>query len=231
MNSKGPDIRRPEDIYNYTQKRRQPNHKLFSNLYNRLGETGSFRTKIIRKLSQWMKEMKFLFVSENPVLSTRQLSAAMGLSQSSICRILQRERLHLYHYTPVQLLLPQDLPVRLQFAQFLQNMQTENPDSLKGLIFYVKYKNIFCFVCTELQKPPEIHASGLEYSLNKILFTDEATFTMRESFLVGGTIICGIPRIRMLQKKYIFSMSLRFLMTMWLIDIGHWMDGMDGWDG
>ncbi|KAJ8940109.1 hypothetical protein NQ318_016025 [Aromia moschata] len=47
-----------------------------------------------------------------------------------------------YHYTPVQQLLPQDLPVRLQFTQFLQNMQTENPDFL-----------------------------------NKILFTDEATFT------------------------------------------------------
>ena len=26
-------------------------------------------------------------------------------------------------------------------------------------------KNIFCFVCTELQKPPEIHASRLEYPL------------------------------------------------------------------
>ena len=27
-------------------------------------------------------------------------------------------------------------------------------------------ENIFCFVCTELQKPPEIHASRLEYPLN-----------------------------------------------------------------
>ena len=25
-------------------------------------------------------------------------------------------------------------------------------------------KNIFCFVCTELQNPPEIHASRLEHS-------------------------------------------------------------------
>ena len=28
-------------------------------------------------------------------------------------------------------------------------------------------KNIFCFVCTELQNPPEIHASRLEYPLEK----------------------------------------------------------------
>ena len=39
------------------------------------------------------------------------------------------------------------------------------------LIFYVIFyvilcKNISCFVCTELQKPPEIHASRLEYRLN-----------------------------------------------------------------
>ena len=28
-------------------------------------------------------------------------------------------------------------------------------------------KNIFCFVCTEHQKPPEIHTSRLEYLLKK----------------------------------------------------------------
>ncbi|KAJ8943306.1 hypothetical protein NQ318_004747 [Aromia moschata] len=43
--------------------------------------------------------------------------------------------LHPYHYTPVQQLLPQDLPVRLQFAQLLQNMQTENPDFLNKILF------------------------------------------------------------------------------------------------
>ena len=29
-------------------------------------------------------------------------------------------------------------------------------------------KNIFCFVCTEFQKPPEIHASRLGYPLKPI---------------------------------------------------------------
>ena len=28
-------------------------------------------------------------------------------------------------------------------------------------------KNIFCFACTELQNPPEIHASRLEYPLKE----------------------------------------------------------------
>ena len=32
-------------------------------------------------------------------------------------------------------------------------------------------KHIFCFVCTELQKPPEIHAFRLEYLLKRGLLT------------------------------------------------------------
>ena len=31
-------------------------------------------------------------------------------------------------------------------------------------------KNIFCFVCTEFQNPPEIHASRIEYPFNSGLF-------------------------------------------------------------
>ena len=31
-------------------------------------------------------------------------------------------------------------------------------------------KNTFCFVCTELQKPPEIHAPRLEYPLEFSIF-------------------------------------------------------------
>ncbi|KAJ8936824.1 hypothetical protein NQ318_015291, partial [Aromia moschata] len=43
--------------------------------------------------------------------------------------------LHPYHYPLVQQILPQDLPARLQFAQFLQNMETENPDFLNKTLF------------------------------------------------------------------------------------------------
>ena len=37
------------------------------------------------------------------------------------------------------------------------------------MIKKIDIKNILCFVCTELQKPPGIHASRLEYPLNKKL--------------------------------------------------------------
>ncbi|KAJ8944856.1 hypothetical protein NQ318_000225 [Aromia moschata] len=70
---------------------------------------------VLRKLSQWMKKIR------------------TGLSQSSIYRILKKEMLHPYHDTPVQQLLPQDLLASLQFVQFLQNIQTENPDFLNKI--------------------------------------------------------------------------------------------------
>ncbi|XP_023310007.1 uncharacterized protein LOC111691430 [Anoplophora glabripennis] len=140
--------RRYEHMY---PNRLQPNYKLFRNLYNRLGESGSFRPKsnhgTPKSITVDEEEEILIRVSENSGMSTRRLSAATGVSQSSICRILKKEMLHPYHYTPVQQLLPQDLPARLQFAQFVQNMQMENPDFL-----------------------------------NRILFTDEATFTRRGVF-------------------------------------------------
>lgn len=131
--------------------RRQPNHKLFRNLYNRLGETGSFRTQrhnsATKTISVEQEEEVLVRISENPDMSTRRLRAATGIRQPSIWRILHKEKLHPYHFTPVQNLLPQDLPARLRFAQFLHDKQNADRNFL-----------------------------------DKILFTDEATFTRRGVF-------------------------------------------------
>lgn len=119
--------------------RRQPNYKLFRNLYNRLGETGSLRPKsqqgATKTITADEEDDILIRVTQNPNISTRRLGLATGISQSSVFRILKREELHPYHYTPVQNLLPQDLPARLQFAQFLQNKQNGNPDFLDTILF------------------------------------------------------------------------------------------------
>ncbi|KAL1516281.1 hypothetical protein ABEB36_000200 [Hypothenemus hampei] len=44
-------------------------------------------------------------IAENNKLSTRRLSATMGMSQSCVWRILHKEKFHPYHVTPVQNLL------------------------------------------------------------------------------------------------------------------------------
>ncbi|KAJ8957246.1 hypothetical protein NQ318_007810 [Aromia moschata] len=120
--------------------RRQPNLKLFRNLYNRLGQTGSFGPKNNHGTPKTItvdEDEILICVSENPGMSTRRLSAETGLSQSSICRILKKETLRPYHDTSVQQLLPQDLSACLQFTHFLQNMQTENPGFLNKMRYFL----------------------------------------------------------------------------------------------
>lgn len=132
--------------------RRQPNHKIFKRIYDRLGETGSFRPKRDslgrpKVITADQEEEILVRVAENPRLSTRRLKAECGVSKSSILRIFRKEGLHPYHFTPVQNLLPADLPRRLEFSHFFRTQQNRNP--------------LF---------------------LNNILFTDEATFTRRGVF-------------------------------------------------
>lgn len=130
---------------------RQPDHRLFKRLYDRLGETGSFRPKRDvgrpKILTADQEDDVLVRIAENTRTSTRQISAATGISQSSVSRILHKEKLYPYHFTPVQHLTPQDPLARLRFAQFLRQQQNDDPT------FY-----------------------------NKILFTDEATFTRRGIF-------------------------------------------------
>uniref|UniRef100_V5GHS2 Transposable element Tc3 transposase n=3 Tax=Anoplophora glabripennis TaxID=217634 RepID=V5GHS2_ANOGL len=130
---------------------RQPNHKLFKTLYDRLGETGSFRPKRDvgrpKVLAAEQEEDVLVRIAENTQTSTRRISSATGVSQPSVFRILHKEKLYPYHFRPVQQLMPQDPPGRFRFAQFLRRQQNADPT------FY-----------------------------NKILFTDEATFTRRGVF-------------------------------------------------
>jgi hypothetical protein len=132
--------------------RRQPDRKLFKSLYDRLGETGTFRPKRDsvgrpKSIAIDQEEEILVRVAENPEISSRRMALSTGVSKSSVLRIFHREKLHPYHFTPVQNLLAADFPARLQFARFFQAQQNA--------------EQIF---------------------LNKILFTDEATFTRRGVF-------------------------------------------------
>ena len=121
--------RRYQEIF---PDRQQPNHKLFQRIYSRLGETGSFRPKMPvlgrpKTISQEQEEEILVRVAENPGLSTRRIAAATGVIKSSVGKILQKEGLYPYHFTPVQCLIPQDLPARMQFCRQFKNMQNADP--------------------------------------------------------------------------------------------------------
>lgn len=128
--------RRYELIY---PNRRQPNHKIFANLFRRLGETGSFHSKNYggrpKNITPNQEDEILVRVDENPEVSSRRLSAATGVSQSSIIRILKKENFHPYHFTPVQNLLPRDLPRRLQFCQRILNQHNGDQNFIKNIMF------------------------------------------------------------------------------------------------
>ncbi|KAJ8945583.1 hypothetical protein NQ318_010440 [Aromia moschata] len=69
--------------------RRQPDFKIFKNLYDRLGETGSFRPKRNsagrRKTLNLEQEEEILVrVAENPDLSTRRIAMEIGVSKLTV---------------------------------------------------------------------------------------------------------------------------------------------------
>lgn len=119
--------------------RRQPNYKIFQNLFNRLGETGSFRPKnhtgrpkIIRPDQE---DEVLVQVTGDPETSTRRLSLATGISQSSIVRLLKKEKFHPFHFTPVQNLLPRDYPTRVSFCRRMRRKQNEDRSFYKNILF------------------------------------------------------------------------------------------------
>ncbi|KAJ8913071.1 hypothetical protein NQ315_006572 [Exocentrus adspersus] len=120
--------------------RRQPDFKIFKRIYDRLGETGSFRPKrdILgrpKRITVEQEEEILLRVAEDPQISTRRLKTLTGVSQTGVLKVLHKERLHPYYFTPVQ------------FSNFCRIRHNEDPTFL-----------------------------------DRILFTDEATFTRRGIF-------------------------------------------------
>jgi hypothetical protein len=57
------------------------------------------------------------------------------ISKSITQRILKDNRQHAYHYTRVQNLLPEDLPLRVQFCECLLQQHEANPNFVKSISF------------------------------------------------------------------------------------------------
>lgn len=54
---------------------------------------------------------------QDPTTSTRRIGLQLGVRHIQVWNVLHREGLHPYHHTPVQDLLPQDLPHRSAFCR------------------------------------------------------------------------------------------------------------------
>ncbi|KAJ4441194.1 hypothetical protein ANN_11045 [Periplaneta americana] len=58
-------------------------------------------------------------VDQDPAVSTRAISAALGILQNTVWRMLRRQQLYPFHLQKVQELTPADYPHRRQFCQWL----------------------------------------------------------------------------------------------------------------
>jgi hypothetical protein len=59
----------------------------------------------------------------------------LDISKSTTQRILKDNRQDAYHYARVQNLLLEDLPLRVQFCEWLLQQHEANPDFVKSILF------------------------------------------------------------------------------------------------
>ena len=102
-----------EDWY---PNRRIPLHEMFARVHRNLCERGSLLSSMQDTRRRWLTrtvnvaEQVLQSIEDNPNTSTRSISQQLGVSQSSLWRILHEERVHPYHLQRVQLLQPDDYP-------------------------------------------------------------------------------------------------------------------------
>lgn len=121
-------------------ERRHFSKKVFKRLARNLRETGRVHpTPIPTRLRSIRNEDNVINVLAcieiNPHLSTRQISAELGVSKTSVHRILKDNKLHPYHVVLHQALLDIDFDRRLDYCHWLKNMCSENPQFLNRILW------------------------------------------------------------------------------------------------
>jgi hypothetical protein len=131
----------------FPQRQSHSYHKTILKLIARSRETGQMQP-VRREVGGAPKNVRtveheeaVLNVSEeHGTRSIRTVSREMGLSKSSVQRVLADNR-HPYHYTRVQHLLPEDYRIRQEFCLWLIN-QNDAPHFLSRILF--SDESLFC---------------------------------------------------------------------------------------
>lgn len=121
--------------------RRVPQHQMFSRVHRQLCETGSFAGINVDRGSRRstrtvsVEEAVLQSIEEQPSSSTRGIARQFGVSQSSVWRILNEERLHPFHLQRVQLLEAEDYPKRVTFCQWFMQRTAVDPNFPTYVLF------------------------------------------------------------------------------------------------
>ncbi|GFV74433.1 uncharacterized protein TNCV_5128751 [Trichonephila clavipes] len=111
--------------------RRTPAHTMFARLHQQLCETGSFQKAACNRdrtaRTELNEEIVLDMVDTTPSLSTRGIANEIGISYSSVWRILDDSALHPFHYQRVQSLKECDFAPRQAFSQRYLQQRIANP--------------------------------------------------------------------------------------------------------
>lgn len=120
--------------------RRVPDHRLFGQLHRRLQEAGSFRisSHIGRQRTTRTPNIENSVLdafTRNPRTSIRVVERDLGVSRSSIMRILREDLQHPYHIQRVQALSDADYPQRVAFARWYLQARITDPQFPSRILF------------------------------------------------------------------------------------------------
>ncbi|GFV39738.1 uncharacterized protein TNCV_741681 [Trichonephila clavipes] len=119
--------------------RRTPDYTMFARLHQQLCETGSFqkaaRNRDRTARTELNEEIVLDMVETTPSLSTRGIANEMGISYSSVWRILDDSALHPFHYQRVQSLKECDFALRQAFSQWYLQQRIANPFFAASVLF------------------------------------------------------------------------------------------------
>jgi hypothetical protein len=117
----------------------RPNSHTVKRILNNLKLYGSFEAKVNRikpVIDNNNAEINVVaYFTAYPEASIRVAVRDLGVSKSSIHRILRKHKMHPYSYNLCQNLKPTDFTKRIDFAEFLLTKCQEDDDFLKNIIW------------------------------------------------------------------------------------------------
>lgn len=126
----------------YAQKypeARHPHQTAFQRLKNIFEETGSVKEDKRQRVRPVNNEENafsvLLSITENPHVSTRDLSRQLDISQSTVSKIIRTNKFHPYHIQLLQELNEADFARRNHFCNWALNKITEQHDFFENVLF------------------------------------------------------------------------------------------------